>query len=195
MNIIFSTISIFDLNIHYNRYPLNIDINIGVLFSPDMGRLTADDKLTTMPFMNKLLVKKLDPAAHLPERAKEGDLGYDLFSFAEVIIPAGGLGKVRTGIAVEFPSGWGGVIKDRSSMASLHVTVTAGVIDHGYRGEIIILLSNHGDDDFNIFPGMKIAQMIPVPVTTWEVTEVDDLSETDRGDGGFGSTGAHKQDA
>ena len=142
--------------------------------------------------MDKLLVKKLDPAAHPPHRAKEGDLGYDLFSLNEVIIPEGGLVKVRTGIALQFPSGWGGVVKDRSSMAAKGITVSAGVIDNGYRGEIMILLTNHSGAPITIDADQKIAQMIPVPVTPWEVTEVDDLSDTDRGDGGFGSTGSHK---
>ena len=77
-------------------------------------------------------------------------------------------------------------------MAAKGITVSAGVIDNGYRGEIMILLTNNGKEPYKIDADQKIAQMIPVPVTAWEVTEVDDLSDTDRGDGGFGSTGSHK---
>jgi dUTP pyrophosphatase len=142
--------------------------------------------------MATLHIKKLADSAHLPERANDDDLGYDLFCCEDVAIPAGGMAKVRTGIAVAFPEGWGGIIKDRSSMAAKRITTSAGVIDHGYRGEIMILLSNHSEADYQIEADHKIAQLIPVPVVNWRIEEVTDLSDTDRGEEGFGSTGHAK---
>lgn len=141
--------------------------------------------------MTELLIKKLSPHAHPPERAKEGDLGYDLFCSERTVIPAGKTIAVPTGIAVQFPHGWGAVIKDRSSMAMRQVMVSAGVIDNGYRGEIKVAMTNHSGVEIIMETGQKIAQMIPVPVTGWLVREVDQLSGSERGEGGFGSTGSH----
>ncbi|MBI4666653.1 MAG: dUTP diphosphatase [Nitrospinae bacterium] len=142
--------------------------------------------------MDTLKVKKLHPAAHPPEKAKPGDLGYDLFALEHVEIPHGQMKPVKTGIAVEFPEGWGGIIKDRSSMALKRITVSAGVIDHGYRGEIVILLTNSSGEDVTILQDQKIAQLIPCPVTNWKVEITGQLNDTHRGEGGFGSTGAFK---
>jgi len=136
-------------------------------------------------------VKKLTPLAHPPEKATEGDLGYDLFCAEQTTIEPGATLAVPTGIAVQFPSGWGAVIKDRSSMALKQIHVSAGVIDNGYRGEIKVALTNHSGKSVRLELGQKMAQMIPVPVTNWEVAVVDQLSSTERGEGGFGSTGAH----
>ncbi len=142
--------------------------------------------------MDRLKVKKLTEKAHLPERAKSGDLGYDLFSAEKVTIGPGGMRPVRTGVALEFPLGWGGIIKDRSSMAMKRITTSAGVIDSGYRGEIVVLLGNQSDENFVIEPGDKIAQLVPMEETPWEVMEVDEINETHRGEDGFGSTGKKK---
>lgn len=139
--------------------------------------------------MQALKVKKLDARAHLPERANHGDLGYDLFSLDQALIPRGAMRPVRTGIALEFPEGWGGIIKDRSSMAMKRITTSAGVIDHGYRGEIVVLLTNNSELDFHIEPGQKIAQMTPTRVADWDIIEVKELNDTQRGASGFGSTG------
>jgi dUTP pyrophosphatase len=142
--------------------------------------------------MSKLKVKKLVPSAHLPEKARAGDLGYDLFAADHVLIHPGEMRTVGTGIAVEFPPGWGGVIKDRSSMAMKRLTVSAGVIDSGYRGEIKVLISNHSTASQTIEQNQKIAQLIPSPVTDWKIEETHELSDTHRGEGGFGSTGLFK---
>lgn len=142
--------------------------------------------------MGKLKVKKLVPSAHLPEKAKAGDLGYDLFSAEHALIHPGEMRAVRTGIALEFPSGWGGVLKDRSSMAMKRITISAGVIDSGYRGEIKVLISNHSTTSYAVETNHKIAQLIPCPVTDWKIEEAEELNDTHRGDGGFGSTGAFK---
>lgn len=143
--------------------------------------------------MPQLRVLKLDPSAHPPERANPGDLGYDLFALEHSVIAEGETKIIRTGLALEFPEGWGGIIKDRSSVAVKGVTVCAGVIDNGYRGEIKIALFNHSGDKFTVERDMKIAQLIPAPVTDWRVTVVEKLNDTQRGEDGFGSSGSHKQ--
>lgn len=143
--------------------------------------------------MSTLKVKILTEGAHPPEKAHPGDLGYDLFAAEHAAIPPGELRLVKTGVALEFPDGWGGVIRDRSSMALKRITVSAGVIDHGYRGEVAVALTNHSAAEFVIAPGQKIAQMIPTPVTGWAVAVFDELNHTARGAGGFGSTGAGKK--
>lgn len=138
-----------------------------------------------------LRVKRLVPTAVLPTVAHRGqDLGYDLYAAEPITIPARGMGKVKTGIAVEFTSGHGALLRDRSSMASRGLAVTAGVIDAGYRGEIQVIMHNLGVEDVTINAGEKIVQMIPVRPETWFlVEEVHDLTETVRGARGFGSTG------
>ena len=141
--------------------------------------------------MTELLVKKLTPNAIPPEKAKEGDLGYDLFCSVKTVILRGATVAVPTGVAVQFPAGWGGVIKDRSSMAMRQLTISAGVIDNGYRGEIKVAMTNNSGADVTLDAGQKIAQMVPVPVTGWSVRVVDELSSSHRGEGGFGSTGSH----
>jgi len=139
--------------------------------------------------MFKLTVKKLVENAHIPQVAHPGDLGADLFSCEETKIPAGGQRMVRTGISLQFPDGWGGVVKDRSSMASARIYTSGGVIDAGYRGELIIIMRNDSEDDFHINVGDKIAQIIPVQAPHWVITESEELSESSRAQSGFGSTG------
>ncbi|VAX22668.1 Deoxyuridine 5'-triphosphate nucleotidohydrolase [hydrothermal vent metagenome] len=143
--------------------------------------------------MPKLKVLKLDPTAHPPERANPGDLGYDLFALEHSVIAEGETKALRTGLAFQFPDGFGAIIKDRSSVAVKGVTVSAGVIDNGYRGEIKVALFNHSGGKFTVERDMKIAQLIPTPVTDWRVTVVERLNDTERGEGGFGSSGSHKQ--
>ncbi len=141
-------------------------------------------------------VKKLHSEAKLPTRAYEGDLGFDLYALEDMELPAvsedGGLPVVliRTGIAVEFPPGWGGFIKDRSSVAvkkKLHVI--AGVIDNGYRGEIKVAIVNLSGRPQKVEKGERIAQLVPVILYPYDIQEADALSETQRGEGGFGSSG------
>jgi dUTP pyrophosphatase len=136
----------------------------------------------------QIRVKRLSQQAPLPRKANPGDLGYDLFSVESVTLPPGATTPVHTGIAVELPESWGALVKDRSSMALKGITTRAGVIDGGYRGEIIVVLHNEGDQPYSIQTGDKIAQLVPLPVTEWDVIEVEELSETKRGDGGFGSS-------
>ena len=142
-----------------------------------------------------LLVKLLADGARMPEVAHPGeDLGYDVFALEAVELWACTAVRVRTGIAVEArhpetEAGLGLLVRDRSSMASRGVAVTGGVIDAGYRGEIQILLTNLTDEAIRINAGDKIAQMIPVPVLTGAVQQVEDLAGSARAEKGFGSSG------
>lgn len=147
-----------------------------------------------------LKVKKLHPDAKLPEVAHPGeDLGYDLFALEGSTLVPFQPTRIRTGIAAQaysttqsgavFPLGL--LIRDRSSMASNNFTVSGGVIDAGYTGEITVLLTNgdrYGCNPY-IEAGTKVAQMIPITIRTGEVVEVEELRESSRGDAGFGSTG------
>ena len=143
-----------------------------------------------------LRVKLLDPAAKAPVVAHPGeDLGYDLFALEAAFLSPRATVRVRTGIAVESRHPATGVplgllVRDRSSMAAKGIATTAGVIDAGYRGEILILMTNLGDAPVEIRSGEKIAQMIPVPVLTGSVETVDSLEDSARADKGFGSSGA-----
>ena len=133
--------------------------------------------------------KKLDNRAKLPSSAHDGDLGCDLYALDTGNIQPGTQIRLHTGIALEFPPGWGGIIKDRSSLASLRIYTAAGVIDGGYRGEIVVLMRNDGDEPYRYHAGDKMAQIVPVQVGDWTVEECNNLSGTSRADGGFGSTG------
>ena len=133
-------------------------------------------------------VVRLTPTAILPVRAHVTDLGYDLFADSSEKIIHGETVKISTGIAIGFPPGYGGFIKDRSSMASKGLFTTGGVIDNGYTGEISVMMTNSGSE-YYISKGDKIAQLVLIPVTNVEIEEVDSLGETDRGSKGFGSSG------
>ena len=136
-------------------------------------------------------VKRLSHSAQLPTKAHLGDLGYDLYTNEGTTIFPSETKVIKTGIAIQFPEGYGGFIKDRSSVATkrgLHVV--AGVIDNGYIGEICVALYNGTDSLVHITPGEKIAQLVLIPTVDFEVEEVDEVVPTDqRADGGFGSTG------
>lgn len=139
-----------------------------------------------------LKVKKLREDATIPHYAHPGDAGLDLFAVEAVVIPAGETRLVKTGIAIELPAGTEAQVRPRSGLALKHqVTVlnTPGTIDEGYRGEVGVILINHGRQVFNVDAGMKIAQMVVKPVLSVDVVEAGDLSDTSRGAGGFGSTG------
>jgi dUTP pyrophosphatase len=142
-----------------------------------------------------LRVKLLDPAARTPVVAHPGeDLGYDLFALESALLAPRATIKVRTGIAVEAlhpatGAPLGLLVRDRSSMAARGLATTAGVIDSGYRGEILILMTNLGEAPVELRAGEKIAQMIPVPVLTGPVQEVETLEVSARAEKGFGSSG------
>ncbi len=142
-----------------------------------------------------LRVKLLEENARLPVVAHPGeDLGYDLFALeATTLIPRGTV-KVRTGIAVQACDPASGaplglLVRDRSSMAARGIATTGGVIDAGYRGEILVLMTNLGEVAVELKAGEKIAQMIPVPVLTGNVEIVESLEDSARSEKGFGSSG------
>jgi dUTP pyrophosphatase len=142
-----------------------------------------------------LRVKRLDPGARLPVVAHPGeDLGYDVFALEGIVLSPRATVRVRTGIAVEArhphtSAPLGLLVRDRSSMAARGIAATGGVIDAGYRGEILILMTNLGEAAIEIQAGEKIAQMIPVPVLTGEVQEAEGLEDSARAEKGFGSSG------
>lgn len=140
----------------------------------------------------KLKVHRLNQLAVLPKYEHPGDAGLDLASVAEVEILPGESKLIPTGISIELPAGTEAQIRPRSGLALKHaVTVlnTPGTVDEGYRGEIGVILINHGKAAFQVTQGMRIAQMVIKPVVYVEVEEVDELSNSSRGIGGFGSTG------
>ena len=122
------------------------------------------------------------------------DLGYDLFALEAAVLAPHATVRVRTGIAVEARHPGTGVplgllVRDRSSMAARGIATTAGVIDAGYRGEILVLMTNLGEVAVELNAGEKIAQMIPMPVLTGKVEVVERLEVSDRAEKGFGSSG------
>ena len=141
----------------------------------------------------RLLVKLLSPLATLPSYAHPGDAGLDLCSAVEVSLEPGERRLVGTGISIELPEHTEAQVRPRSGLALKYgVTVlnAPGTIDHGYRGEVGVILINHGSARFDVRPGMKIAQMVVSPCVTVEVGQAAELSRTARAEGGFGSTGA-----
>lgn len=137
-----------------------------------------------------LRIKKLGQDAVLPTYSHPGDAGLDLFSSQETIIKPQERKLISTSIAMAIPSGYVGLIWDRSGIASKHGLKTmAGVIDSNYRGEIKILLHNLSNIEFKVEKGMRIAQMLIQPVESKEIILVEDLDETNRNSAGFGSTG------
>lgn len=139
----------------------------------------------------QLKVKLIHDKAILPHYAHPGDAGLDLFSVERKVIPPGESGLIHTGIVIQLPPNTEAQVRPRSGLALKHgITVlnTPGTIDVGYRGEVKVILINHGKSDFVVEQGMKIAQMVIQHVMTVDVVEAAELSETQRGEGGFGST-------
>ena len=138
-------------------------------------------------------VRKLSEDAVLPAYSHVDDAGMDLVSAEACVIPSGRFALVRTGISIELPENTEGQIRPRSGLALKHgVTVlnSPGTVDAGYRGEIGVILINHGQADFVVTKGAKIAQLVVAPVLREPIVECSQLSESSRGGGGFGSTGA-----
>lgn len=137
-------------------------------------------------------IKLLDEKATVPTFANPGDAGADLYSIESVTIHGRTQKLVRTGIAIEIPEGYFGLVRPRSGLATkLGIGInTSGVIDSGYRGELSVTLINHSDRSHDISPGQRIAQIVFIPVLSgFEFEVVDELTESQRGEGGYGSTG------
>ncbi len=142
----------------------------------------------------KLKVKKLDPEARIPAYAHEGDSGMDLYSAENATIEPGERKTVKTGLAISLPKGFEAQIRPKSGLASnsgITVLNTPGTVDSCYRGEIMVIMANFGKQPYKVEKGKKIAQMVIARVEEAEVEETDELDETTRSDGGFGSTGLH----
>ena len=137
-------------------------------------------------------ILRIDPAAQLPAYAHPGDAGMDVRSIEEVALAPGARALVHTGLVLELPPDAEAQVRPRSGLALKHgVTVlnTPGTIDAGYRGEVGVILINLGAEPFTVEKGMKIAQIVVSPVTQADIVEVAEVDATDRGAGGFGSTG------
>ena len=142
--------------------------------------------------MIKLAVKRLDPSIELPAYAREGDAGLDLRAAHDATLEPGGRGLVGTGLAVAIPPGYAGLVLPRSGLAlSQGVTVlnAPGLVDAGYRGELKVLLVNHGGKTVTVRRGDRVAQLVVQSVERAEPIEVGELPASERGAGGFGSTG------
>lgn len=139
-----------------------------------------------------LKIKKLHKDAKLPTHGHPGDAGMDFYAIEDVFFPAHGQAQVHTGVAVEIPEGHVGLIWDKSSISFGHgLKIMGGVIDSSYRGELIMSFKNLSDKEFTFQKGHKIAQMLIQKFEHCEILEVDELSDTVRGEGREGSTG-HK---
>lgn len=157
------------------------------------ARLKAIQRGSDAPGLERwgvnLKVRKLHPDAKLPTYAMPGDAGMDLFALEAYLTHPEDLTFIRTGVAVEIPDGFVGLIWDKSGLSQQGFKVMGGVIDSGYRGEIIVMLYNASGSYCDIKKGRKIAQLIIQPVIRAEPEWAEELSVTDRGAGGFGSTG------
>jgi dUTP pyrophosphatase len=139
-----------------------------------------------------VLVQRLDSGLPLPARARPGDAGVDLYAAEAVTLAPGGRATVGTGVAVAIPEGYAGLVTPRSGLAREHglgIVNAPGVVDSGYLGQIRVILLNHGTEAVSLARGERIAQLVVVPVAAGEMREVDELPPSERGAGGFGSTG------
>ena len=142
----------------------------------------------------KVKFKKMHPDATIPQYSNPGDAGMDLTSIEDRVISPGEHILVKTGLRMELPPGYEAQIRPRSGLALKHgITVlnTPGTIDSGYRGDIGIILMNHGEEAYTVNSGDRIAQMVIAKYEAPEIEEVESLEDSVRGEGGFGSTGSN----
>lgn len=143
--------------------------------------------------MIELPVRRLRPDAVVPARAYDGDAGLDLTSCERVVLEPGKRAVVHTGLAVAIPDGYAGFVQPRSGLAArngLTIVNTPGLVDSGYRGEVlVVLLNTDREQAFVVEPGMRIAQLVVMPIPTLEPVEVEELPESERGARGYGSSG------
>ncbi len=132
---------------------------------------------------------KLDKGAYMPTRAHATDAGLDLYAMQTQIIEARESAKFDTGVHIELPSGTVGMLKSKSGLNVKHGLTSEGVIDVGYTGSIVVKLYNHSEYAYTVNAGDKISQLVIMPILTPELELVEELENTERGTGGFGSTG------
>ncbi len=153
-------------------------------------RKTNKNKKSKSKKKSVLEVKRFFEGVKLPEYAMETDIGLDLRANENVAIKPLEQKKVRTGIAIKIPENHVGLIRDRAGIVSeMNVHTVAGTFDPAFRGEISVLLVNFGEEEIEIEKGMRVAQLIVLPITKVEIKEVNKLPITERYDKGFGSTG------
>ena len=132
---------------------------------------------------------KLDSGAYMPERAHSTDAGYDIRVPKSFFVPAYSSAVIDTGVHIEIPAGNVGMLKSKSGLNVKHNITSEGVIDAGYTGSIVVKLYNHGQGTYEVKKGDKISQLVIMPIITPELELAAELEETERGRGGFGSTG------
>ena len=141
----------------------------------------------------RLEIKRVREGAVVPARAYAGDAGMDLAACERIELLPGARALVPTGVAVAIPDGYAGYVQPRSGLAAKHgisIVNTPGLVDSGYRGELLVNLVNHDEaEPFVVEPGMRIAQLVILPVPPVELVEVDELPDSERGADGFGSSG------
>jgi dUTP pyrophosphatase len=137
----------------------------------------------------KIKIKKLKESAKLPKYHHPGDVGMDMYAMETITIPPMGQHFFYHGFALEFPIGYAAIVKDKSSISKAGLTQMGGVFDAGYRGEYNTHLVNLGSEPYTVEEGDKVSQLVIVPVVIAELEETDNLSESSRGEGAFGSTG------
>lgn len=141
----------------------------------------------------RLKVKKLHPAAQLPTYGSAGAAGMDVYATESAVVPAGGYAHIGTGLAFELPAGHVMLVNGRSGHGFKHrvrLMNAQGVLDEDFRGELKVGLANDSDKEFEVQAGDRVAQIIVLPFPRVVLDEVQELSDTERGEGGFGSTGA-----
>jgi len=157
----------------------------------DVDLVAAERRTAVAPI--EIAIRRLDPDLPLPSRAHEHDAGYDLVAAADATIPPGGRAQIPTGFAIAIPPGFGGFVLPRSGLALRHgisLLNTPGLIDSGYRDEVKLLLVNHDlEHAFTVRRGERVAQLVIQRVEAVEWRVVDALDDSERGLGGFGSTG------
>lgn len=163
------------------------------MLSDMSASVESTDRSQASPLMTPpafLLCKRLSAGARLPTRGSAEAAGYDLHAAEDAVVGAGSRGLVGTGLAITAPAGTYARVAPRSGLAVKHgIGVGAGVVDADYRGEVRVLLLNHGVTDLHVRAGDRIAQLILEKIQTATVREVSELDTSDRGAGGFGSTG------
>ncbi len=142
--------------------------------------------------MIEVAIRRVRAGAVLPSQAYEGDAGFDLSACDAITLAPGERAVVSTGLAVEIPEGYGGFVQPRSGLASRHgigIVNSPGLVDSGYRGEIrVVLVNTDRSESFTVEPGMRIAQLVVLPVPAVRLVEVDELQTSERGARGFGSS-------
>lgn len=176
----------------FNNYKEDLNKDMVQVFMNNIEYLFYNGELDCS-IKNYDVIRFKSLGGKIPTKAHNTDAGYDLYSNENVVVRPGETVKVKTGICVGFPQGYWGKVFDRSSVGSRGLLVNAGVIDQSYRGEIVVCLTNlsngSDDDTFIIHKGYKIAQMVLMQNIHFDIVEVDELEETERGEKGFGSSG------